>query len=216
MYNMKGIKTTRLRIVPQTAEQMEELSKQPQLDEHMKAALSEMYNGCKANPKEWFWYTNWQIYLADETCIGSLCFKGSPKNGAVEIGYGIDEKFRNQGYAAEAVKAIVGWAFTNPGVYFILAETERDNTASIRVLDKNGFTNFGEGSEGTRRIKERPNTSWIPVYIGIGIAMGAAISGASGRIAIGIGIGTCLGVAIGAVIDARGKAKRTKYKNLLK
>lgn len=213
---MKDLKTNRLQIVPLTAEQLDLLLKQPQEDEHMAAALSEMYRGCAENPKDWFWYTCWQIYLrSDETRIGSLCFKGSPMNGAVEIGYGIDEKHRNQGYAAEAVRAIADWAFTNPDVYFVLAETANDNFASIRVLEKTGFTDFGEGPEGPRRIKERPQASLVSAFLCIGMSVGLAIGTATGKAAIGIGLGALLGAAVGAAFDARDNAIRKKYKRLI-
>ena len=187
---MKELKTHRLRIVPLSTEKLEALLKEPQADEHMATALREMYNGCAANPKACFWYTNWQIYLlSDDTLIGSLCFKGSPINGSVEIGYGIDEKYRNQGYAAEAVRSISDWAFTNPEVYFVLAETDWYNLASIRVLEKTGFTDFGVGPEGPRRIKEKAQTPLTSVFIGLGLALGLAIGVTTEKSAIGVGLG---------------------------
>jgi RimJ/RimL family protein N-acetyltransferase len=153
---MKELKTERLRITPLTAEQMGMLIKKPQPDEHLEAALLEMYTGCVGNPKDFLWYTNWQIFLrSDDTYIGSLCFMGAPLNGAVEIGYGIDNPYENQGYASEAVKALTEWAFTNQGVCSIMAETDHENLASMRVLEKNGFVRAGDGEEGPRWAKEK-------------------------------------------------------------
>jgi len=214
---MKEIKTKRLRIVPMTTEQMQELLKQPQADVHMDAAFHEMLNGCVKHPKDWLWYTNWQIFLrSDGTCIGSLCFKGGPANGSVEIGYGIDEPYQNQGYATEAVKAAAEWAFSSESVYFIMAETEKDNQASIGVLKKNGFTPVGEGEEGPRCAKQKPDTNWLSIYMCLGLSCGVAIGSALENIGIGISIGLCLGVAVGAALDGHHKTMRDKYRKELK
>lgn len=91
------------------------------------------------------------IELKDKTHIGELCFKGIDDNGVSEIGYGISDEYQNQGYATEAVKTVVKWAFQNKNVTAIEAETQRDNTASKRVLEKCGFVANGKiGEEGPR------------------------------------------------------------------
>lgn len=72
-----------------------------------------------------------------------------------EIGYGVDEEYRNQGYCTEAVKTLTGWALSQEGVQCVEAETESSNTASIRVLEKAGFVRSGEmGEEGPRFVFE--------------------------------------------------------------
>lgn len=75
--------------------------------------------------------------------IGLLGTKHAPKQGRVEIGYGLTEAGRGQGYATEAVGTLLehlrGW----PDVQTVLAETLPDNQPSIRVLEKNGFTLTG-------------------------------------------------------------------------
>ena len=60
-------------------------------------------------------------------------------------------RYWNQGYATEAVKAVLTWAFQNPKVTAIEAETDAENTASKRVLEKCGFVSNGKiGEEGPR------------------------------------------------------------------
>lgn len=103
------------------------------------------------HPDKWEWYAIWMIELKDKTHIGELCFKGIDDNGVSEIGYGISDEYQNQGYATEAVKTVVKWAFQNKNVTAIEAETQRDNTASKRVLEKCGFVANGKiGEEGPR------------------------------------------------------------------
>lgn len=210
---MIQLKTKRLRIVPLATEQIGEYIKQPQADEHIAAALNEMYNGCVEHPKEWLWYTNWQIFLlADNTPIGSLCFKGGPVNGAVEIGYGIDEPYQNQGYATEAVKAMLAWAFGQQGVYFITAETEKDNLASIQVLKNNVFLPAGEGTEGLLWEIEKPASSWMAIFMCLGLSIGISFGAAQNNMGVGLSIGMCIGLAVGAAIDAQDRATREKFK----
>lgn len=144
------IETKRLRIYAASKEEMEQFIESQTIDV-LKLAYSEMLNGCLNNPDQWEWYAIWMIELKTGTHIGELCFKGLDKNGIAEIGYGINEKHQNNGYATEAVKAVLEWAFTNPNVTAIEAETEPENAASKRVLEKCGFVLNGKiGEEGPR------------------------------------------------------------------
>jgi ribosomal-protein-alanine N-acetyltransferase len=90
--------------------------------------------------------TLWTIILkSDNRIIGDLCFVGDPDEfGRVEIGYGTYEDFRGQGYMTEAVGALVQWALVQPGVKSVVASTEKDNTPSFRVLEKNEFHRYEE------------------------------------------------------------------------
>jgi RimJ/RimL family protein N-acetyltransferase len=213
---MPELKTKRLRIVSLSTEQLGALISQPQPDPHFAAALRQMYEACVAHPGEWLWYTNWQIYLrTDGTCIGSLGFKGSPVSGAVEIGYGIDAPYQNQGYMTEAVKAAMNWAYYRQDVYFILAETEKENAASVRVLQKNGFKPAGSGIEGPRWAAERPLANYVSVYLSIGLCMGIALGNALDSLALGTGLGLSLGAALGLVFDASERKRRKRYKKEL-
>ena len=144
------IETNRLKIYAATQEIMEQFIESQTVDE-LKIAYTEMLNGCLNNPDQWEWYAIWMIELKDGTHIGELCFKGLDSDGIAEIGYGISEEYQNNGYATEAVKALIQWVFTAPQVIAIEAETESENTASIRVLEKCGFKLNGKiGEEGPR------------------------------------------------------------------
>ena len=149
------IETNRLRIYPASREQMEAFIA-AQSDEILKAAYTEMLDGCLAHPGQWEWYAVWMMELKDGTHIGELCFKGLSGDGTAELGYGVAEAYRNRGYAAEAVSALTEWAFRQPGVVGITAEIEASNTASRRVLEKTGFTPTGEtGEEGPLYIRRK-------------------------------------------------------------
>ena len=85
-------------------------------DEELKKAYSEMLEGCLAHPEEWDWYAMWMIEKTGGTHIGDLCFKGIEEGRNPEIGYGILEEYRGQGFATEAVKRTLKWAFRHPGI----------------------------------------------------------------------------------------------------
>lgn len=147
------IETKRLKIYPAAQEQMEAFIA-AETDADLKAAYTEMLEGCLRHPEQWQWYAMWMIELRDGTHIGDLCFKGLEANGMAEIGYGILEEYQGQGYATEAVGAAVIWALKQPIVTCVEAETAPDNRASQRVLEKCGFLPSGTvGEEGPRFFK---------------------------------------------------------------
>jgi len=55
--------------------------------------------------------------------------------------------YQGQGFATEATRGMVLWAFKHRGVRRIIAETLPGSTPSIRVLEKNRFRYIGPGSE---------------------------------------------------------------------
>lgn len=158
------IETTRLRIVPLTVEQfalllcgvdkMEfELGLSPSyecLDEHTQQAMKRQYQKVLNNLENYHWLANRQIILkAENKAIGSANFKNSPlENKDIEIGYGINPDYENLGYMTEAVQALCEWAMNQPDVESVIAETDKENYASQRVLQKCGMTKFQESDIG--------------------------------------------------------------------
>ena len=80
--------------------------------------------------------------------VGICSFKGRPDaSGSVEISYAILPDHQDRGLATEAVRKLVGWAFSHHNVSEVSAETFPHLLKSIRVLEKNGFRRAGKGSE---------------------------------------------------------------------
>lgn len=152
------IKTERLNIFPLSDKEMQEFIDKER-DEVLKAAYSEMLEGCRRNPERRIWHALWVLQLNDGsgTVVGTLAFKGLDDRGMVEIGYGMDPKYEGRGLMTEAVSAVVRWAAEQPGVLSIDAETEAGNIASQRVLEKAGFVPSDVmGAEGPRYIWKKP------------------------------------------------------------
>ena len=80
--------------------------------------------------------------------IGGGGFKGAPDNaGSVEIGYSIVSEHQRCGYATEAVRAWVQFAFASPDVHLVVGQTLPHLIPSIGVLEKAGFRFAGEGED---------------------------------------------------------------------
>ena len=113
------------------------------LSYEMKKMLAEILQIIELE-NDYLWDTNWLIISKKENIIiGGFLFKGSPnKYGEVEVGYSINERFRNKGYMRNALMAMLKWAFSKDYVTSIVAETRKDNIASQKVLTKVGMKKY--------------------------------------------------------------------------
>mgnify|MGYP001063159820 CR=1 FL=1 len=101
------------------------------------------------NPESVGW-TAWYILLLDDvgprTLIGSVGACGLPDDsGTIVIGYSLLDQFHGKGYATEALRGFLEWVKPHPRLRTVVADTFPHLTASIRVLEKNGFVRCGAG-----------------------------------------------------------------------
>ena len=149
------METKRLKLYAASQGQMEAFIAAQEVDA-LKAAYTEMLEGCLTHPQQWQWYAIWMIECEDGTHVGELCFKGIDESGSTEIGYGIVSEYQGCGYATEAVTAAVNWALAQNDIHCVTGEVDRENLASIRVLEKAGFAPTGRfGEEGPIYRKEK-------------------------------------------------------------
>jgi ribosomal-protein-alanine N-acetyltransferase len=96
--------------------------------------------------KNYLYSTLWTgISKAENKMIGDLCIVGEPNaEGEIEIGYGTYEEFQGKGFMTEIVGGIIEWTKTQQVVKSIIASTDKTNTASFKVLEKNNFIKIGE------------------------------------------------------------------------
>jgi RimJ/RimL family protein N-acetyltransferase len=88
------------------------------------------------------------IRREDGAIIGAAGFVGPPdETGAVRVGYGIAESARAQGYATEALIALLEWASRQDGLTCVLADTTRTNVPSQKVMERAGMQRIGEDGE---------------------------------------------------------------------
>jgi RimJ/RimL family protein N-acetyltransferase len=73
----------------------------------------------------------------------------------IEVRYGLSPHFWGQGIAMEAAKAIMQWSVEERGVKRFIAETEKENNRSAKLLQNLGFT-----PSGTDYWKEPSEVEW--------------------------------------------------------
>ncbi len=104
-------------------------------------------------------WTAWYILFPDEfgkkTLIGAVGACGLPdEDGKILIGYSLLDQFHGKGYATEALRGFLDWVKPYPRLRKVVADTFPHLTASIRVLEKNGFVRHGIGAdEGSIRFE---------------------------------------------------------------
>lgn len=93
------------------------------------------------------------LRLQNPTLIGTM--GGFPKSETeAEIGYSILKKWQNRGLATEGIPALLNEVFRSDSVTAVSAQTFPHLVASVRVLEKCGFTHVGPGDEeGTVRYR---------------------------------------------------------------
>jgi RimJ/RimL family protein N-acetyltransferase len=87
--------------------------------------------------------------------VGVAGYSASPTgDGVVEIGYAIAVEHQCQGYATEAVEALLQHAFADRRVLRVVATTYVALQPSIRVLQKTGFSVVSrKGKTGVMRFE---------------------------------------------------------------
>ncbi len=82
-----------------------------------------------------------------------------------EIGYIFNPAYQNQGYATEATKAVIAYAFTDLGAHRITGHCDQENTASWKVLEKCGMKREGANRKNAFfRMDENLKPRWINSY----------------------------------------------------
>ena len=85
--------------------------------------------------------THFAITINDEVIGGiGLELKDGNFRRTAEIGYWLGEDFWGRGIVTDAVRALTAWAFENLDVVRIYAGVYDYNAASMRVLEKAGYT----------------------------------------------------------------------------
>lgn len=166
------IRLDRLELIAATREMLEAEDDLERLGQHLQADVpanwpTPLYDSdarqffltvVSQNPEAVGW-TAWYILLPDElgnkTLIGAVGACGLPdEDGKIVIGYSLLDQFHGQGYATEALRGFLDWAKREPSVRKVVADTFPHLTASIRVLEKNGFIRSGVGTdEGSIRFE---------------------------------------------------------------
>ncbi|MEM7148005.1 MAG: GNAT family N-acetyltransferase [Verrucomicrobiota bacterium] len=143
--NLDRIHTRRLELVLPTIDEVRASieSMSPAEKEHVSDDWLDLVRKASSSDP---WIHGFAISTRDHGFVVGRCgFKGPPdSDGTVEIAYAIDPDHQGRGYATEAAKTLVAFAFGNGGVRAVYAHTLPQTNASTRVLTKCGFQRVGE------------------------------------------------------------------------
>lgn len=90
----------------------------------------------------------WAIeHTQTKQLIGAVGLSYNKTHHHGELGYWIGEPYWNQGYASEASRAVIDWAFEDGGYHRIFARHFEFNPASQRVIEKSGLRHEGKQIE---------------------------------------------------------------------
>jgi [ribosomal protein S5]-alanine N-acetyltransferase len=142
------IETSRLRLVPQTRDQLRAFiaGLQPQeMAEVSPAWLALLEGSAPIDP----WIHGFTLVLSETgEVVGRCSFKGPPSaDGMVEIAYGVNPEHQCKGYATEGAAALTLFASADTRVRVVRAHTFARGNASSRVLEKCGYRYIGEAIE---------------------------------------------------------------------
>ncbi len=98
---------------------------------------------------------------SDRKVIGTIDLHNfSAQHHRMEIGYVLTRAYWRFGYATEAIREVIRFAFEEMGMHRIEAECETENSRSIRLLERCGMTR-----EATRKENEINKGRFVSNYI---------------------------------------------------
>ena len=119
-------------------------------DSHDERWLRHRVDQMRRDPEVQKWLSRALVLREPErVMVGSAGFHGQPGVNsaghamALEVGYGIFPEHRRQGYATEAVTALLEWA-RQQGIDHFVASVAPDNEPSLAIIHKLGFVRTGE------------------------------------------------------------------------
>jgi [ribosomal protein S5]-alanine N-acetyltransferase len=115
-------------------------------DQQVEQAITFAIKEIERSPEAYIWHTFWQlVHKQENQIIGEFDFHDAPNEvGEVEFGFMTLPEYRNHGYMTEAAQALIDWALNQDGVSALIAETDKHNKASQRVLEKLGAWTYEE------------------------------------------------------------------------
>lgn len=147
-----------------------------------------------------------------EKVIGSVCFSDPDQYKCSGMSLQFEEALTKDEYF-ELLNGIMSYADTEDRMTFARIEKSKasDNQQLLEALEQMGFEDDPLDEEYL--IYEDPITSWGPIYMCFGLAIGMSIGGSQGHQSVGM----CLGMAIGGLMlgnamSSSAKSTRGKLK----
>lgn len=107
----------------------------------------------------------WAVCLADSTLIGNFYLSGADEFGTREIGYVFARACWHKGYATEAARRLMAYAFERLATRRIIALCDTRNAASFVLMERLGMRREGEFKKNVGfKTDAHGNTIWTDSY----------------------------------------------------
>ncbi len=90
--------------------------------------------------------------------LGYFCYSepiDGIKGTTTSLYYGIDEKFRGQGYSTKLANEMAEYLFDNEEIDAVIIQIEKGNHYSLQAINKSKYENIYEDDEGFTFISEK-------------------------------------------------------------
>jgi len=110
--------------------------------------IASLHHLAPGTPGPWFQFA---VSLASSgTLLGDVALRTSRVDvGQAELGFTFASAHQGQGYATEAVRAVVQYAFGQLAMHRVFSRTDARNLRAQRLLERIGFRQEGEFREST-------------------------------------------------------------------
>jgi len=99
----------------------------------------------KADPSTNVWFIRWIVRRETKEVVGSISFHAPPdETGMIEVGFGICEPCRNNGFGKEALLGMWTWVIDQPGVQTLRYTVSASNGPSMSIINSLGFEHVGQ------------------------------------------------------------------------
>ena len=112
-------------------------------------------------------FSYWAVELRETAELIGTCgiriasnYPGTPVHGWHEAGWRIAEAHWGRGYALEAARASIGWAWAHTDAPLVAAWTTDDNVASWRLMERLGMTRRAD-----LHFRRRDDAEVLRVYV---------------------------------------------------
>lgn len=113
-----------------------------------RAFIASLHHLAPGTPGAWFQFA---VSLASSgILLGDVALRASAVDvGQAELGFTFASAYQGQGYATEAVRTVVRYAFGQLAMHRVFSRTDARNLRAQRLLDRIGFRLEGEFREST-------------------------------------------------------------------
>lgn len=150
----------------------------------------------------------WSIAIKKGDRIGTLRFTSSPLKYTVIAEITYDSAEYETTYQQEVFGMMAEMGLVEPQIHFVEYKIAGCDQSIVSMLEKLGYQKEVKAEYADYLVKEQGHTSWISVYLCMGVGVGVAMGNSSGNMGMGMCLGMCCGMLFGVALDSSAKKKR--------